>query len=54
MAGIKTMEPFGKIGLEVEPLLPLQLGPTGIEQSGELGIEFEEVGLVFLGVIEFV
>ena len=54
MAGIKAVEPFGEVGLEVEPLLPLQLSPAGIEQSGELGVEFEEVGLVFLGVVEFV
>lgn len=51
---IKTMEPLGEIRSQKEPLLPLQLGPAGIEQCGQPGVELEEIGLVFLGVVEFV
>ena len=54
VAGIKPMEPFGEIGFEKKPLLPLQLCPAGIEDMGKLGVELEEIGLIFLGVVKFV
>ncbi len=54
MAGIKAMQPFGEIGFQVEPLLPLQHCPTGIKQGGELGIDFQEIGFFLNVVIKFV
>ena len=54
MAGIKTVEPFGEIGFEMEPLLPLQLSPTGIEQVGEFWVYPEKIAMIAAVVIELV
>lgn len=39
MAGEKPVQPFGEIGLEAMPLLPLQLRPAGGKEIGELGVD---------------
>ena len=54
MAGIKPMQPLGQVGFQVQALLPLHLGPAGIEEDGQLGVKFEKVGLVLLGVVKLI
>ena len=54
VTGIKTVQPFGEIGLQMEPLLPLQLGPAGIKDFGEFGIDLQEIALVAGVVIKFI
>ena len=54
MAGVKPMQPLGKIGFQFKSLLPLQLGPAGIKESGKLGIYFEQIALITGIVIEFI
>ncbi len=54
MAGEKSVQPFGEIGLKTMPLLSLQLRPTGGKEIGELGVDAQQIGMLPFLVIELV